>query len=58
MNMAAISNINLIEQPEQHILSIRTRIHFDDYPNAAKQAYEMIMEYAACSGLLLSVLYR
>jgi len=54
MEMAIISKINLLEQPEQHVLSIRTTIHFNDYPNTAKQAYGVIMEYAACNGLLLS----
>lgn len=52
--MATISKINLLEQPEQHVLSIRTTIHFNDYPNTAKQAYRAIMEYASCNGLLLS----
>lgn len=54
MIMAIISKINLIEQPEQHVLSIRTTIHFNDYPNAAKQAYRNIMEYAELNGLLFS----
>lgn len=52
--MAIISKINLLEQPEQHVLSIRTTIHFNDYPNTAKQAYGAIMEYAARNGLMLS----
>ncbi len=52
--MAIISKINLIEQPEQHVLSIRTTIPFKDYPNTAKQAYERIMEYAQQNDLLLS----
>lgn len=52
--MAIISKINLFEQPEQHVLSIRTIIHFNDLPNTAKQAFGRIMEYAACNGLLLS----
>lgn len=52
--MAIISKISLFEQPEQHVLSILTTIHFNDYPNTAKQAYGVIMEYAAYNGLLLS----
>lgn len=52
--MAIISKINLFEQPEQHVLSMRTTINFNDYPNTAKQAYKRIMEYAARNGLLLS----
>lgn len=52
--MAIVSKINLIEQPEQHVLSIRTTIHFNDYPNTAEQAYNKIMEYAALNEFLLS----
>ncbi len=52
--MAIISKINLLEQPEQYVLSIRTTIHFNDYPNTAKEAYEKIMKYAELNGLLLS----
>lgn len=52
--MPIISKISLFEQPEQHVLSIRTTIHFNDYPNTAVQAYKKIMEYAECNGLLLS----
>jgi len=52
--MAIISKINLIEQPEQHVLSIRTTIPFIDYPNTAKQVYERIMEYAELNDQLLS----
>jgi effector-binding domain-containing protein len=54
MKMAIISKINLLEQPEQHILSIRTTIHFNDYPNTAKQAYKKIIKYAELNGLLFS----
>lgn len=52
--MAIISKINLLEQPEQHVLSMRTTINFNDYPDTAKQAYEKIMEYAEGNGFLLS----
>ena len=52
--MAIISKINLLEQPEQHVLSIRSTIHFDHYPNVAKNAYKDILEYAERNGLLLS----
>jgi effector-binding domain-containing protein len=54
MKMAIISEISLIEQPEQHVLSIRTNIPFCEYPNTAKQAYKRIMEYASLNGLLFS----
>lgn len=52
--MPIISKISLFEQPEQHVLSIRTTIHFNDYPNTAKEAYKKIMKYAELNGLLLS----
>ncbi len=52
--MAIISKINLIEQPEQHVLSIRTTMNFNDYPNTANQAYKKIMEYVELNGVLLS----
>lgn len=52
--MAIISKINLLEQPEQNVLSIRTTIHFNDYPNTAKEAYKKIMKYAELNELLLS----
>lgn len=52
--MAIISKINLIEQPERHVLAIRTTINFNDYPNTAEQAYKKLMEYAARNGLLFS----
>lgn len=52
--MPIISKINLIEQPEQHVLSIRAAINFNDYPKIARQAYGQIMEHAAQSRLLLS----
>ncbi|WP_198135362.1 hypothetical protein [Alkaliphilus metalliredigens] len=42
--MSIISKINLLEQPEQYVLSIRTTIHFNDYPNTAKEAYKKIMK--------------
>jgi effector-binding domain-containing protein len=52
--MAIISKMNLLEQPEQNVLSIRTVINFSDYSNTAKKAYKNIMEYTALNGLLLS----
>jgi effector-binding domain-containing protein len=52
--MAIISRISLIEQQEKHVMSIRTTIHFDNYPNTARQAYARIMEYAEQRGILLS----
>jgi effector-binding domain-containing protein len=52
--MSIISKINLLEQPQQHVLSVRTVINFSDYSNAAKQAYKNIMEYAEHNSLLLS----
>lgn len=52
--MAVISKINLLEQPEQYVLSIRTILHFNHYPNAAKEAYDKIMKYAELNGILFS----
>ena len=52
--MAIISRIDLFEQPEQHVLSIRTTIPFVDYPEVAGQAYGKLMAYAAQNGLLFS----
>ena len=52
--MPIVSKINLLEQPEQHVLSIRTTIHFDDFPNTAKQAYNKIIEFAKRNKILLS----
>lgn len=54
MGMAIISKISLFEQPEQHVLSIRTTINFNDYQNTAEHVYKKIMEYTAFNGLLLS----
>jgi effector-binding domain-containing protein len=52
--MAIVSKINLYEQPEQHVLSIRKTIQFCDFPNIAQQAYEQITEYARQKNLLFS----
>ena len=52
--MSILSKINLLEQPEQHVLSIRTTIHFKDFPNTAKQGFDKIMEYAACNDMFFS----
>ncbi len=52
--MAIISKIGLIEQAEQHVLSMRATIHFNDFPNTAKQAYQKIMEYAEHNEILFS----
>jgi len=52
--MAIISKINLFDQPEQHVLSIRTTIHFNDFPDFSGQVYRKIEEYAAQTGLLFS----
>ena len=52
--MGIISKIDLIERPEQHVLSIRRVIDFDDYPDTAKQTYQKIIEYARQSGLLFA----
>lgn len=52
--MATISKITLLEQPEQHVLSLRTTINFNDFPKTAEQTYKKIMEYAALNGILLS----
>lgn len=52
--MAIISRIDLFEQPEQQVLSIRTTIPFTAYPEVAGQAYGKLMAYAAQNGLLFS----
>ncbi|PKM96371.1 MAG: transcriptional regulator [Firmicutes bacterium HGW-Firmicutes-1] len=52
--MSIISKIDLYELPKQHVLSIRTIIHFDDYPRNAELAYRKIMEYANKNEFLLS----
>jgi effector-binding domain-containing protein len=52
--MAILSKINLYEQPEQHVLSIRKTIRFNDFPNIAKQVYEQIDEYTRQKNLLFS----
>lgn len=52
--MASISKINLVEQAEQHVLSIRTLINFNEYPDTAMQAYSKVMEYAKSKDLLFS----
>lgn len=52
--MATISTINVYEQSEQHVLSIRSTIHFDNYPKTAGEAYGKITEFAEQSGLLFS----
>jgi len=52
--MGIIAKINLYEQPEQYVLTIRNMINFNDYPIVAGQAYQKIMDYAAKEELLLS----
>lgn len=52
--MPIISKINLYEQAEQYVLSVRTTINFNDYPKTAEQTYSKIMEYATQNNLLLS----
>ena len=52
--MAIVSKIDIYELPEQPVLSIRTMIHFDDYPKVARQSYEKIEEHTKQNGLLLS----
>lgn len=52
--MAAISNITLIEQREQHVLSVRKTIHFDDFPKTANEAFSAIAAYARENALLFS----
>lgn len=54
IKMAIISKINLFGQPEQYVLSIRTNINFNDYPNTAEESYKQIMKYVELNGLLLS----
>jgi len=54
MNVAIISTINVYEQSEQHVLSIRLTINFDNYPKTADQAYGKIKEFAEQRSLLFS----
>lgn len=52
--MATISKINIFEQSEQHVLSIRSTIHFDSYQKTTEQAYRKIKEFAEHRELLFS----
>ncbi len=52
--MAAVSNITLIEQREQPVLSVRKTIHFDHFAKTAKEAFEAIAAYARENALLFS----
>jgi len=52
--MAIISKIDLIEQPKQHVLSLRTVAHFNDFPKTAEQAFREIMDFVERNDLLLS----
>lgn len=52
--MPTISKISLFNQSEQHVLSIRTVINFNDFPEIAGRAYEKLMEYAATKNLLFA----
>ena len=52
--MTVVSKIDIYEQPEQHVLSIRTTIRFAEYPQTAREAYEKIQAYAAQRNLLLA----
>lgn len=52
--MPIISTINLYEQSEQHVLSMKSTIHFDSYPKTAEQAYRKIKEFAEQKGIVFS----
>ncbi len=52
--MPIVSEINLLEEPEQQVLSIRTVISFSVYPETAGKAYRKIIDYAQRSGILFS----
>lgn len=52
--MAIISNITLIEQAEQHVLSVRQTIRFDDFEKVAEEAYQAIAQYAKDKNILFS----
>jgi effector-binding domain-containing protein len=52
--MTVVSKIDLYEQPEQHVLSIRTTIRFAEYSQTARQAFGKIQAYAAQNNLLLA----
>ena len=51
--MPIISTINLYENHEQHVLSVRVTIPFSDYPQVAEGVYREITEYALQNHLLM-----
>ena len=52
--MGTISKINLIEQAEQYVLSIRKIIRFEEFPQIAEQCYAKIGQFALQNDLLFS----
>jgi len=52
--MPVISGIKLFEKPEEHVLSIRKKISFQDFPQTAEKVYEQIIKYAKEKNLLFS----
>jgi effector-binding domain-containing protein len=52
--MPIISEINLFEQPVQHVLAVRTIIKFADYPKIAEQTFKKILEYLALNCVSVS----
>ena len=53
-NVAIISRIQLYQQTEQNVLSIRERLNFSDYPAFAGKAFMKIMTHAQANGWIFS----
>lgn len=52
--MTKIANIALLEQPEQHVLSVRTTVHIKDLPTVIGQAYGKIAAFLAQNNELMA----
>ncbi len=52
--MTIVTKIQLFNQTEQHVLSIRNRIDFSNYAAITKPAFAKIMAYAEMRNLLFS----
>ncbi len=52
--MPIVSAINLLQEPEKHVLSIRTVIPFIEYSETAGKVYAKIIDYAQRNGILFS----
>ncbi|MCE1254144.1 MAG: GyrI-like domain-containing protein [Anaerolineae bacterium] len=52
--MPIISKIQMYEQPEQAVLSIRKIIQFNDFPEEAKLAFKKINDYVGKKNILFA----